>query len=135
MVRTLVNELVTQRENFESFWTAVLKESKKLSELLNKNKILQKFPYFNGMEEPSCPRSLFKELDTINKDSAAMIYWKELYVEGFDTILLDLKDKLNSEQYQLCAEIEELLLNGITGEECELKTDLIDQNYGKATKK
>ena len=56
-------------------------------------------------------------------------------IEGFDTIILDLKDKLNSEQYQLCAEIEELLLNGIIGEECELKTDLIDQHYGKATKK
>ena len=42
--------------------------------LLNKNRILQKFPYFNGMEEPSCPRPQFKELDTINKDSAAKIY-------------------------------------------------------------
>ena len=101
MVRTLVDELVKQRENFESFWTAALKESKKLSELLNKNKILQKFSYFNGMEEPSCPRSQFKELDTINKDSAAKIYWKELYVEGFDTIILDLYDNLNSVQYQL----------------------------------
>ena len=68
------------------------------------------------MEEPSCPRSQFKELDTINEDPAAKIYWKELYVEGFNTIIADLFDKLNSEQYQLCAEIEELLLNGITGE-------------------
>ena len=135
MVRTLVDELVKQRENFESFWNAALIESNKLSKSLNKNETLKKFPYFNGMEEPSCPRSQFKELDTINNDSAAKIYWKELYVEGFDTIILDLKDKLNSEQYQLCAEIEELLLNGITGEECELKTNLIDQHYGKATKK
>ena len=41
MVRTLVDELVKQRENFESFWNAALIESNKLSKSLNKNETLK----------------------------------------------------------------------------------------------
>ena len=56
-----------------------------------------------------------------------------MYLEGFNTIIEDLNSKLSSEQYQLCAQIEELLLNGITGQDKEPVTNLIVKYYGKGT--
>lgn len=56
-----------------------------------------------------------------------------MYVEGFNTIIADLGDKLSSEQYQICAETEKLLLNGITWGKVELKTDLVTECYGTGT--
>ena len=45
IVRTLVRELEQQRDNFDFFWRDVLKESNNLSELLNRNEILQNFHF------------------------------------------------------------------------------------------
>ena len=41
----------------------------------------------------------------------------------------DLKGRLNSPQLQLCAEIEELLLNGIVAPNAELNTKIIKRDY------
>lgn len=96
--RTLVNEIEKQRDNFLLCWTDVLAEMKKSSECLNRNEIILN-QFFNDMKQPFCPRSHLKELDTINKEQAAKILWKELYVEGFGTIISNLNDKLTTEQY------------------------------------
>lgn len=50
----------------------------------------------------------------ISEGSAVKIYWRGLYLQGFDTIIEDLNAKLLLEQYKFCAEIEVLLLNSIT---------------------
>ena len=83
----------------------------------NKNIILKNYPFYDGIEEPSCPRAHFKVLNEAcenSEETAAKLYWRELYIEPFDIIINDLNDKISSEQYKICAEIEDLLLNGIT---------------------
>ena len=45
----------------------------------------------------------------------------------------DLTDRLASPQLKLCAEIEELLLNGILAPDKEVLTVLITEHYGTGT--
>ena len=61
------------------------------------------------------------------------MYWKELYIDGFRTILEDLTERLVSPQLKLCAEIEEVLLNGILAPNKEVVTTLITEHYGSGT--
>ena len=79
---------------------------------------------YDGIEEPQCPRSSIQVVRdaTGSNDDAAKAYWKELYLEGFETILEDLKGRSNSPQLQLSAEIKELHLNGIVAPNRELNT-------------
>ena len=90
-------------------------ERKYVNKIVNLNESLNKYSLYDGIEEPQCPRSSIQVVwdATGSNDDVAKAYWKELYLEDFETILEYLKDRLNSPQLQLCAEIEELLLNGI----------------------
>ena len=114
-VNNLVQELEANRENFEDFWEEVNKERKDVNNIVSLNELLNKCSLYDGIEDPQCPRSSIQVVRdaTGSNDDAAKAYWKELYLEGFETILEDLKERLNSPQLQLCAEIEELLLNGL----------------------
>ena len=127
----LVQELEAKRDNFEDFWTEVNDERKDVNNLVSLNEILNKYSLYDGIEEPKCPRASIKVVReaTGSNEDAAKAYWKELYLDGFETILEDLRDRLNSPQLQLCAEIEELLLNGIVAPNGELKTDIIKRDY------
>ena len=130
-VKKLVQELEAKRDNFEDFWQEVNEERKDVNNLVSSNDTLNKYSLYDGIEEPQCPRSSIKVVRdaTGSNDDAAKAYWKELYLEGFETILEDLKERLNSPQLQLCAEIEELVLNGIVAPNAELKTKIIKREY------
>ena len=106
-------------------------EREDVNKLVNLNKTLKKYSLYDGIEEQQCPRSSIQAFRdaTSSNDDAAKAYWKELYLDGFETILEDLRDRLNSPQLQLCAEIEELLLNGIVAPNGELKTEIIKRGY------
>ena len=85
------------------------------------------------LEAPACPRAQVRSLTDVSEDSPAKIYWKELYLDGFQKNLEDLTDRLTSPQLKLCAEIEELLLNGILAPDKEVLTVLITEHYGSGT--
>ena len=130
-VKKLVQELEAKRDNFEYFWEEVNDERKHVNDLVSLNETLVNYSLYDGIEKPQCPRASIRVVRdaTGSNDDAAKAYWKELYLEGFETILEDLKDRLNSPQLQLCAEIEELLLNGIVAPNGELKTEIIKRDY------
>ena len=131
MVRNLVKELKYQRDDHDSFWDDAITERNTINELANNNEILKNFTTYDGIQEPQCPKAQLNSLNRSSEESDVKIYWRELYLQGFDTIIEDLDTKESSEQYQLCAEIEELLLNGITGPDKEPVTNLIVKYYGK----
>ena len=135
MMRDLVKKLKYQRADFDNFRVAAITRRNTINELVDNNRILKKFTSYDGTEEPDCPRAQFKLLSGVSDDTAAQIYWKELYVQEFDTIIEDLEAKLSSEQYQLCAEIEELFLNGIIATDEALVKNLITKHYGTGTNK
>ena len=108
-------------------------ERNKIYDLVDNNTILIEITSYAGIEDPECPRSQFILLNGISEDNAVQIYWKELYIQWFDTIIEDLEAKLSSEQYQLCAKIEELLLNGIIETDKDPVKKNITKNYGTGT--
>ena len=130
-INKIIHGLEAKRDSFEDLWEEVNDERKDVKKLVSLNETLQKYSLYDGIEEPQCPRASIQVVRdaTGSNDDAAKAYWKEIYLEGFETILEDLKDRLNSPQLQLCVEIEELLLNGIVAPNGQLKTDIIKRDY------
>ena len=133
MVVTLVKELERHKDNFDNFWDEVIEERLLINESVNNIPIIRDFNAYDEIEAPVCPRAQVRSLTDVSEDSPAKIYWKELYLDGFQTILEDLTDRLTSPQLKLCAEIEELLLNGILAPDKEVLTVLITEHYGTGT--
>ena len=133
MVVSLVRELESHKDNFDEFWEKVIEERLQINESVNNNCIIRDFNAYDEIEQPSCPRAQVRALTAVSEDTPEKIYWKELYLDGFKTILEDLNERLESPQLKLCAEIEELLLNGILAPDKEVVTVLITKHYGSGT--
>lgn len=69
-------------------------------------KILKNFNTYDGIEEYQCSRAQQKSRNGSSEGSDVKIFWRDLYLQGFNSIIEDLNAKLSSEQYQLCIEIE-----------------------------
>ena len=86
-----------------------------INNIVSVNQTLKKYSHYDRIEEPQCPIVSIQVIcdTTGSNDEVAKLYWKELYLNGFQTILEDLQDQLISPQLEVCAEIEDLLFNGI----------------------
>ena len=84
------------------------------------------------MEEALCPQASMVALRQVNKseDDATEAYWKELFVGGFDTLLDNLKDRMNSPLVKVFDEIENVLLNTINSPSMPISIGLMDEVYG-----
>ena len=121
------------QNTFHDFWDKVIAERLLVNESTNNNPIIRGFNSYDEIEAPTCPRAQIRSLTGVSEDDTAKVYWKELYLDGFETILEDLSERLVSPQLKLCAEIEELLLNGILAPDKEVITVLITEHYGCGT--
>lgn len=54
---------------------------------------------------------------------------KDLYLKGFQTVLEDFQDQINSPQLELCTDIYKLFLNGIAALDGKLKIDITKRGY------
>ena len=128
-----MTELERHKDNFDEFWDKVIEERLLINESISNNPIIRNFNSYDEIEAPVCPRAQVRSLTDVSEDSPAKIYWKELYLDGFLTILEDLTDRLASPQLKLFAEFEELLLNGILASDKEVLTVLSTEHYGSGT--
>lgn len=88
-VKKLVQELEDKRDKFEDFWIEVNEERNDVNNIVSLNTSLNNTSLYDGIKEPQCPRSSIQVVRdaTGSNDDAAKTYWKELYLEGFRTIL------------------------------------------------
>ena len=65
---------------------------------------------YDEIEAPECPQVQVRALTGVSEDISTKMYWKELYIDGFQTIFEDFTERLTSPQLRLCTEIGEVLL-------------------------
>ena len=59
---------------------------------------IRDFSACDEIEQPLCPRAQVRSLTDVSEDGPEKIYWKELHLDGFKTILEDLNERLQSPQ-------------------------------------
>ena len=93
--------------------------------------------FYSEISDPSCPRGSILLLSQVNDTYADVVkaYWKEHYVEAFDTIINDLKDRLDSPLIKVFVEIENVLMNAINSPEIPISINLTDEAYGSRSNK
>ena len=76
----------------------------------------------------SCPRAFIIFLRQLNdaEDDVIIAYWEKHYVEAFDTISNDLKDRLDSTLIKIFVDIENVLMNSINSPEIPISVNLTD---------
>lgn len=69
-------------------------------------------------------------MNGVGDEPVEKLYWFELHQQVFHNIISDLKDRLDSTQYKVSAQIEKVLLDGITKDDADPITDLVEEVYG-----
>ena len=137
-VSCLLEILEEKKGEFESFWTKVMGDRMTLNaEADTIGGSLRTSGFYSEISDPSCPRRFFLPLNQVNDTYADVVkaYWKEHYVEAFDTIINDLRDRLDSPLIKVFVEIENVLMNAINSPEIPISINLTDEAYGSRSNK
>jgi len=131
-VSNLVETLEAKKQDFESFWTDVMGKRSELNDEYQNIPILQRYNFYTAIEEPLCPCASIRVLRQVHdtEEEAVKAYWYDHYVGTFETIVEDLRDRLNSPLIKVFVEIENLLLNSINSSLLPISIDLMDEAYG-----
>lgn len=142
IVKTLIKELEKEKSDhsYENFWEDVIDERITINDMIAADDICQRCPYIDGIEEPTIPRQLIRDLEAAtaadeDEFAASKAYWKEFYISAFDSIIDNLRKRLDSEMLKLLLEIENILVNLIDSQNSEIKIDEIVRNYGSESGK
>jgi hypothetical protein len=142
IVKTLIKELEKEKSDhsYENFWQDIIDEGITINDMIAADDICQRCPYIDGLEEPTIPRQFIRDLEAATADdedefAASKAYWKEFYISAFDSIIDNLKKRLDSEMLKLILEIENILVDLIDSPNSEIKIDEIVRNYGAGSGK
>ena len=125
--------LEEKRGEFEFCWLKVMADRIIINaEANNIGGSLQTSGFYSEISYSLYPRASMMTLRQVTETEEDTIkaYWKEPYVEAFDLIVEDLKDRLDSPLIKVFDEIENLLMNSINLPALPISIELTGETYG-----